>query len=361
MHAEQRARAHDRLRAQGIQRALFASPATVTWLTGFALPVQSGPSPFTGGPPLVWYEDGQFTLIVMSGLDSDAIPVINYEGYTVDTPLAGTDHLKVIVRDLLAKSRAGKLGIEATHLPAFLAPNDAVAIDGLLDPLRIVKSDEEIEILRRCFALTDLAHVAARAATQPGQREIDVWAAIKSTVEQAAGARVPMGNDCVANTRENNIGGWPGEVELREGDSLMVDLGVRLDGYWSDSCAVCYAGEPNERQKTIHKMAMQANEFAISLVKPGVLASEIDRRVRQFIRDAGYPVYPHHTGHGIGVLAHEEPRIVPYNDSALEAGMVIMLEPGIYFPKEVAARLEDALLVTSTGAEVLTQHEKGLP
>ena len=361
MHDEQRARAHDRLRAHGIERALFAHPASVTWLTGFAAPIQTGPSPFAGGPPLVWYEDGQFTLIVMAGLDSAALPLITYEGYSVETPLAGAQHLAAIVRDRVAKSRAGKLGIETQHLPAFLAPEQAVAIDGLLDPLRMVKSAEEIEILRRCFALTDLAHVAARAATQAGQREIDVWTAIKSTVEQAAGQRAPLGNDCVASTRENNIGGWPGDIELRRGDSLMVDLSVRLDGYWSDSCAVYYTSEPSKRQTALHRIALQALELGVSLVKPGALAGEIDRRLRQFISDAGYPIYPHHSGHGIGVLTHEEPRITPYNDMALEAGMVIMLEPGIYFPKEVAVRLEDALLVTSSGAEILTQHDKELP
>ena len=75
---------------------------------------------------------------------------------------------------------------------------------------------------------------------------------------------------------------------------------------------------------------------------------------------AGYPVYPHHTGHGVGVSGHEEPRIVPYNQIALAPGMVIMVEPGIYFPGETAIRLEDALLVTESGAEVLTRHDKRL-
>ena len=110
----------------------------------------------------------------------------------------------------------------------------------------------------------------------------------------------------------------------------------------------------------MHRVVTQALELAISLVRPGARANEIDRRVRQFIAEAGYPVYPHHTGHGVGVSPHEQPRIVPYNDMAIEAGMVLMLEPGIYFPGEAAIRLEDALLVTPDGAEVLTHHDKSL-
>ncbi len=362
MHAEQRARAHDLIRSRGLGRALFASPYMVTWLTGFAAPLQVGPGPFAGGPPLVWYKAGQFTLIVIDSFAApEGLPVIHYPGYTIETPINSADHLAKIVRDLVGKSN-GKLGVEMRHLPAFLAtamPLDTTAIDGLLDPLRLVKTAEELEKLRRAFALTDLAHAAARKAVRVGAREIDVWAAAHSAAQQAAGGRLPFGNDCVVSYRENNIGGWPGDLALRPGDSLMVDLGARVDGYWSDSCATYYATEPSEKQAAMHRVAMQALEFAISLVRPGVVANEVDRKVRRFIADAGYPVYPHHTGHGVGVSPHEEPRIVPYNTTTLEPGMVLMLEPGLYFPTEAAVRLEDAVLVTVDGAEVLTKHAKG--
>jgi Xaa-Pro aminopeptidase len=142
---------------------------------------------------------------------------------------------------------------------------------------------------------------------------------------------------------------------------LVVDLSTILHGYWSDSCATYYAGEPTPQQVTMHRTAQEALEFGISLVRPGAVAREIDRKIRQFIADAGYPVYPHHTGHGIGVIGHESPRIVPYNEETLQEGMVIMLEPGIYLPGETSVRLEDGLLVTSDGVEVLTKHDKSLP
>ncbi len=98
--------------------------------------------------------------------------------------------------------------------------------------------------------------------------------------------------------------------------------------------------------------------MGISLVQPGAVARDIDRQVREFIAAKGYPVYPHHTGHGVGVSGHEAPRLVPYSEEVLQAGMVIMLEPGIYFPGQTGVRLEDALLVTPTGAELLTHHDK---
>jgi Xaa-Pro aminopeptidase len=365
MHTEQRQRAHEYLRAHGIERALFASPNTVTWLTGFAAPVHVGPSPFAGGPPLAWYEGGEFTLIVQDALSAEAArsacAVRAYTGYTTEAPIASHEKLQAIVRGLIGQAR--EIRAETRHLPAFLLPGDVDVqpIDEQLDPLRAVKTGEELEAVRQNFALTDLGHAAARRAVQAGQREIDVWQAVQSAIEQAAGQRVPLGNDCVVGYREFNIGGWPGDLALREGDTLIVDLSTRLNGYWSDSCGTYYASEPTPRQRAVHRFVMEALDFAISLVKPGALASEIDQRVRQFIAGAGYPVYPHHTGHGVGVSPHEEVRIVPYNQRAFEAGMVLMLEPGVYFPREFGVRLEDAVLVTADGAEVLTRHDKSLP
>jgi Xaa-Pro aminopeptidase len=357
MHAEQRQRARHLLASRGIARALFASPYSVTWLTGFAAPIQLGQSPFTGGAPLVWYEAGEFTLVAFDGweLSAVSIPLITYPGYMVETPLAGHDRLRDIVRRLTGTA---PFAAETQSLPAALLPEgaDVTAADGWLDPLRLVKTPEELTKLRRAFALTDLAHAAAKSAARAGAREIDVWTAAHSAVQQAAGGRIPFGNDCVVSYRENNIGGWPRDLPLRPGDTLMVDLSVRVDGYWSDSCETYYSAAPTARQQAMRRATADALELAISLVKPGILANEIDRRVRACIAGAGFPVYPHHTGHGVGVSPHESPRLVPYDTTPLAPGMVLMLEPGIYFPREDAVRLEHAVLVTPGGAEILTHH-----
>lgn len=360
-HTEQRQRAHAWLKANHIEHALLANPHTVAWLTGFAPPPLQWPSLFVGGPPLVWYADGEFTLIAISGSECEAVPVHHYEGYTIETPLAGARHLAAAVQTVIGHAQT-PIAIEQHHLPAFLAPllGETLAMDGAFDSLRMVKTTEELGGLRRAFALTDIAHTAARAAARAGAREIEIWTAAQNAAEHAAGQRLPFGNDCVVNTRPNNIGGWPLAHVLQPGSSVIVDLGARVDGYWSDSCAVYYPGEPTTAQKKLHGFVSDALDFAISLVKPGVAVNEIDQRVRTFIAEGGYPVYPHHTGHGVGVSPHEEPRLVPYNLTPLEAGMVIMLEPGVYIPGEAAVRLEHALLVTSDGAEVLTTHSTAL-
>jgi Xaa-Pro dipeptidase len=371
MHREQRQQTHTTLQQQGIDQALFARPESVKWLTGFAPPVQVGPNLFSASYPLVWYDKGQFTLIAVDVYADLATPfgkepdgqVITYLGYTIEQPIASGQHLLTAFNAAAKVNRASNIGLEREYVGDLITAqireqNEIVAIDGWLEPLRMVKTAEELVKLRRNFALTDIGHAAARQTMAAGKREIDVWNALHTAIQQAAGRRVPVGNDCVVGHRQANIGGWPLDYEIRQGDSLVVDISVILDGYWSDSCGTYYVGERSPLQEKMHRTVLNALDFGISLVRPGAVARDIDQQVRQFIANAGYPVYPHHTGHGVGVSGHEAPRIVPYSDEVLREGMVIMLEPGIYFPGETSVRIEDAMLVTSGGAEVLTRHDK---
>jgi Xaa-Pro dipeptidase len=380
MHNEQRQQTIERLQQAGITRALFSHHESVTWLTGFAAPIQLGSHQFAGGPALVWYEDGHFTLIVLDWLRAHAGEfnaeadgnILTYEGYTIQQPIASATNLANVLTELLRKSGlSGAIGIEAQTLPVALLQvlNTVMVgaaitpIDGWLLPLRMIKTAEELVKLRRNFALTDIGHIAARVATQVGQREIDVWTAVHSAIEREVGYRMPLGNDCIVTYREgegNNIGGWPLDYVIKEDTALIVDLSTRDAGYWSDSCGTYYPQSPTPQQAAMHRMAQEALDYAISLIRPGAVAREVDEKVREFVRKSGYPVYPHHTGHGVGVSPHEEPRIVPYSDTVLQAGMVIMLEPGTYLTNQTGVRLEDAVLVTPDGAEVLTTHDKSL-
>lgn len=369
-HAAQRHDTHALLASRGVSRALFADPHSVTWLTGYAPPLQVGPTPFLGNPAFVWYREGHYTLLVQDAhlddtthLSDSDVAVTAYTGFTIDRPLAHTQNTLDALEDLFADDAPGQVGAERRVLsqPVWEAVRarfgDRITpLDDALVPLRMRKTDEELSALRAAFALTDLGHRAAREAVTAEAREIDVWAAVTGAVLRRAGRRLPMGNDCVVGRRDNNIGGWPRDHVVGPHGSLVVDLGVRWGGYWSDSCATLFAGAPTPRQDALYRTVEDALDRAIGLVRPGVRAGDLDRRVRGFIEGAGHPVYPHHTGHGVGVSLHEEPRIVPYNDIPLAAGMVIMLEPGIYYPGEIGVRLEEAVLVTEEGAEVLTRH-----
>lgn len=380
MHHEQREQTRALLRARGIDIAVFAHPHSVTWLTGFAPPVQTGPHLFAGAPPLVLYADGRFTLVVVDawaelaalfGAEADGA-VVTYLGYTVEQPIDGPGELQSSLELgwlASAASQRARIGIEESDVPAAVLRllNSAwevmlepVAIDGWLKPLRMVKTAEELAKLRENFQLADVGHIAARLAVQVGASEIDVWSAAETAIQRAAGCRVPLGNDCVVGYRENNIGGWPLDYRLRPSDSLIVDLSTIRHGYWSDSCATYVAGTATAKQTAIYQVVADTLALGASLLRPGAVCADIDLALRRFIAGAGYPVYPHHSGHGVGVSGHEAPRIVPYNNERLAVGMVIMLEPGIYFPGETGVRLEDGFLITEDGAVTLTRHDKTL-
>jgi Xaa-Pro aminopeptidase len=222
----------------------------------------------------------------------------------------------------------------------------------------MIKTAGEIAAMRRNYELITVAQNAAKEAVQPGKLELDVWHAIHTALQQAAQQTMPLGNDCTVGRRG---GGPPHPIEILETDSFVVDLSTILEGYWSDSCVTYYATAPSPKQIKMHRTAAEALDLAISLARPGAVAREIDGQVRGFITNAGFPVYPHHTGHGIGVMGHEAPRIVPHSDEVLQAGMVIMLEPGIYYPGETGVRLEHAVLVTEDGPEVLSTYDLNVP
>ena len=379
MHQEQRERTRELLKGQGIEQALFANYDSIKWLTGFIYPVQRGAHPFSGGPALVWYESGHFTLLVLDAyLDRAQIfaeqpgcAVESYPGYSFLEPVSSADNLAAALRRLIkARPGTGRLGLEARDVPLFLAAvlqeemgprTDQVKIDAMLVPVRMVKTGEEIEKLRENFALTDIGHAAAREAVREGKQEIEVWNHIHSAIQKAAGRRVVLGEDCLVGHRQENISGWPLDYRIGPHDSFIADLAPCLNGYWGDSAGTYYPHQPTPEQVKMHRAVFQGLEFGASLLRPGTAANKVDEELRNFMAKTGYPVYPHHSGHSVGVSLHEAPRLVPNNEVPLQPGMVIMLEPGIYLPGETGVRLEDAFLITQDGAETLTRHDKSWP
>jgi Xaa-Pro aminopeptidase len=186
MHQEQRDRTRRLLREQDIDAALFAHPHSVTWLTGFTAPVQAGVNPFAGGPALVWYADGRFTLFVADVFAALAEPfsqeadgaVVTYLGYTVDAPIDAARHLRKALQSRWLADGLGRasVGVEVNDTPAAVyallselgsRADLPQAIDNLLLPARAIKNDEEIAKLRANFRLTDIGHAAARAVPGP--------------------------------------------------------------------------------------------------------------------------------------------------------------------------------------------------
>jgi Xaa-Pro dipeptidase len=370
MHTENLAKLSEALQSQGMQAALLANPFNLTWLTGYAPPIQTGPSPFEGGPAVGWFFNGELTLLLSDGeagaASASGAKVITYAGYTVEEPLDCPQRMEDAFVEMLKPYAGfkGKAGVEMNQLPAFLYARlqealpeaKLVTLEQQIDPLRAVKTSEEIEKIRAALKFSDLAQFEIRKHLQPGVTELELWTHVKSKVELEAGGRVPVLADLVAGVRTGDIGGLPSNYALQSGDPVMLDFVPRINGYWGDNCAGYFVGEASDEFKKVYRVVQGALQAGTQAIRPGIQACQLDALVRDYIRQAGYTPYPHHTGHGLGASLHDEPRLVPYNTTPLAPGMVIAVEPGIYLPGVGGVRLENAYLVTADGCEVLTTH-----
>ncbi|MGH2345244.1 MAG: M24 family metallopeptidase, partial [Chloroflexota bacterium] len=271
-------------------------------------------------------------------------------------------------RVLQESDLGGVLGVERTTLPVALESAVRAEFPDLrlqeatpaLAAARLVKTEEEIARLRRAIALTDIGQDAVRRALQPGMTEIALFAAVRGAMEQAAGCRLPIAGDLVAGAeRTANAGGWPLDIVIGVGDPVIVDLAPRLAGYWGDSCNTLCAGEPAGVFRRMIQATTEALVKGVEAARPGLRAAELDAVCRRQVESYGY-VYAHHSGHALGTTVHEDPRLVPYEEMPLQAGMVLALEPAAYVSGVGGVRTEHVILITPSGAEVLSSFAHGL-
>jgi Xaa-Pro aminopeptidase len=308
---------------------------------------------------------------VLSDAEADAArergaEVREYVGYSVEEPLEVTERQAAVLRDLLREQGVpgAGAGAELNFLSAalvrtledFFPVGDIRPLDGEMEALRAVKGEDEIAKVRAALALCDMGQSYVRQNLQAGVTEIELWGEMKARMEVMAGGRLPVLADLVAGVRTAEIGGEPGGYALGDGDPVILDIVPRLDGYWGDNAGTYFVGGPSPEMAGAYRVVRDALHAGVEAVRPGVRARALDAMLRDRVREAGYDPYPHHSGHGIGVSYHEEPRIVPYNENALEAGMLVALEPGVYLPGAGGVRLEHVVLVTQDGCEVLTTH-----
>ena len=248
---------------------------------------------------------------------------------------------------------AGRVAIEAHALSVAAAAtlDEPQDVGGALRGLRAVKTPEELAAIRRAIAVCDAGQAAAREALSAGTTELAAWNAIQGAMETAAGERLPLLCDLVSGPRTADVGGFPSDRVIGEGELVICDLVPRLGGVYGDSCSTIAIGEPPAGATDAHLRAVEMLELLVSAVRPGIAAGELDA----LGRSTGLG-YPHHTGHGLGYAGHEEPRIVPDSPVVLEPGMVVALEPGTY-PGPWGLRVERVCVVTADGCEVLSRHE----
>ncbi len=232
--------------------------------------------------------------------------------------------------------------------------------DELLKNLRIKKDAFEIKAIKTVLNIAETAFMIFMEDIHEGMTEKEAaWIFEKIMREEGADS---LSFPVIAASGKNSAlpHAIPGERQFKPGESLLFDFGARLNGYCSDTTRTVVLGKPDPKFDEVYDIVFQAQKMAVEAIKPGKKASEIDKIARDHIDATAYQgSFGHSLGHGVGIAIHEAPRLSKLDDTILEPGMVITVEPGIYLPDWGGIRLENMILVTERGAEVLNQLTYG--
>ncbi len=233
---------------------------------------------------------------------------------------------------------------------------------GVLASLRVCKDPSEVEAMRRAVHVAQAAFEAAFPLIQIGMSEKDLAAELTlQLLRHGCEPEMPFSPIVASGANSANPHALPSERKIRRGDLLLVDWGATVDGYISDLTRTFVVGEVEPEWRRVAEIVLQANAAACAAGGPGVSCSEVDRAARRVIEESGYGSYfTHRTGHGIGMEAHEEPYLHAGNSQRLAPGMAYTVEPGIYLPGRGGVRIEDDVVVTSSGVEVLSDLPRAL-
>ncbi len=231
---------------------------------------------------------------------------------------------------------------------------DLIPVSGVIERWRTVKERREIDIILRSVALNEAVFQAVLPRITPGRREREVAADIEATM-RAMGASGPSFETIVASGPNGALPhAVAGSRRLREGEPIVIDMGLVLDGYCSDMTRTIVLGTVPPFWRRIFRIVRQAQKEALAVLAADMTGREVDSAARNVIRAAGFgPQFGHALGHGVGLAVHEAPRISKLSRARLRPGMVVTIEPGIYLEGKGGVRLENMAVVTDDGCAIL--------
>lgn len=241
----------------------------------------------------------------------------------------------------------------------------------VIDDRRMIKSPAEVELIRRSVEFGNVAHSLLQDYTEPGLSElaISMRAAADASLHMtrvlgpdwepmgsaAASAGITSGFKTALNHRR------PGSRRIRRGDVILTYASAEVGGYVSELERMFIVGPPSERQRTYFDLEVQAQDVALASIRPGIPCSEVERAVNAFLEEHDlYPLTRTHIGHGIGIEGHEAPFLDLGDDTLIEPGMVLTVEPCLFLPGEAGFRHSDTVLVTEEGCELLTYYPRDI-
>jgi Xaa-Pro aminopeptidase len=350
-----------RLRQEKLLGALYESrlealvithSANIRYLCGFT---GSAGALVAGGRGLVLYADGRY--VEQARKQTQGARVVMARGPALAAAAAG-----------LARRGQGAVGIEAEHLT--VAARSALAASlpkgsslcetrGVVERLRMVKDPAEIELIRAAVRAGAALLPTAVKAIRAGRTEAAVAAEIEYAARRAGAERMSFDTIIASGARSALPHGVASNAPISRRGFVVMDFGVILAGYCSDMTRTAHVGRPRRTTQAMYQAVLEAQQAGVAAVRPGIEAAKVDRAARRVLRSAGMAQwFTHSTGHGVGLEVHEPPRLARDSTEVLLPGMVITVEPGVYIPGREGVRIEDMVLVTERGAEVLTPASK---
>jgi Xaa-Pro aminopeptidase len=275
---------------------------------------------------------------------------------------------RTVARRKRSRAKGWTIGIEAEHLTvaerkrlADLLPSEVRLRNApaLVERARMIKDDDELELTRAAVRLGATLFDRALEVLRPGAREVEVAAEMEYAARWAGAEEMSFPTIIASGARSALPHGRATEQVIASGGFVVCDFGVILAGYCSDQTRTVWVGAAPEGARNAYESVREAQEAAIAAVRPGASAGEVDAAARKVLRKAGLGRYfTHSTGHGVGLEIHEAPKVAAGQMEVLKPGMVITIEPGVYFPGKWGVRIEDMVAVREGGCEVLTPTSK---
>jgi Xaa-Pro aminopeptidase len=238
---------------------------------------------------------------------------------------------------------------------------ELVPAGGAIEALRAVKDEGELDAIRAAARLADDALTEVLGRGLVGRTEREVALDLEFTMRRMGAEAASFPPIVAAGEHGALPHAEPREVAIPSGTLCVIDWGAQLDGYASDCTRTYATGEVDPRDAEVYALVLRAQEAALAAVRPGPTGREVDAVARAIIDAAGHAEhFGHGLGHGVGLAVHEGPRLSKQGETELAAGMVVTVEPGVYVPGAVGARIEDLVFVTDDGAEVVSSLPKDL-
>lgn len=347
----------ERLEAAGLDAVIVSSPANRRYLTGFD--GSYGFALLSASGARLFFTDWRY--VEQAAAQAPGFEVVRLEkNKDLWTPLQAR----------LGALGATRLGYEGHHVTdAWLAEARAntrgvewLPTGRMVEALRDVKDAYEIACLREAQAVADAAwaHIAPRVAAGVTERSLAVE--LRHRIELLGADNYPGIPIVASGWRAALPHGRAGTKVVERGELVLFDFGALVGGYHSDMTRMVCVGKPDAKQREVYDIVRGCMEAGIALMKGGVTGQAVDRASREPIHAAGYGRYEHgfSVGHGVGLEVHEDPFLSEAYTAPLKAGMVVTVEPGIYVPGWTGARVEDTVLVTASGCEVLDTSSRDL-